>query len=435
MTDRSVPTAGDAVPDGKRRAADPSDRSNRNTAVLVGFTAVTNLADGVTKVVLPLMATRLTDSPAQVAGVALTLTLPWLLVALHVGVLVDRFDRRLLLWLADGARMLVVAGLLALALRDAVTVPALYAAGLVLGVAEVVALTSAATLVPSLVAPAGRERANAWVAGAETACNEFCGPFVGGLLVAAGASVALGWTGAGYLVGTLVLLLLVGRFKPAAGDARPTGTVNQRIAEGVRFLWQQRLLRLMALALTVLSACWGAWLALMPLVATSLMGLDSREYGLLLSALGAGGLVGALTVTSVNRLLGRRWSMFADLVGTAAMVAAPAFSTSLWVVAGGAFLGGMGGILWTVNSRTLSQRLVPDAMLGRYNAAARLFSWGAMPLGAGLVGVLAEWFGIRVAFAVFTLATLAIVVPFLRTVTPRALADAAGPVTGSPGGR
>ncbi|MER5720045.1 MFS transporter [Streptomyces sp. NPDC002132] len=404
--------------------AAPRDHSSRNTAVLVGFTAITNLADGVTKVVLPLMATALTDSPAQVAGVGLTLTLPWLLVALHVGVLVDRFDRRLLLWLADGARLLVVGALLLLALSDNVTVPALYAGGLALGVAEVVALTSAATLVPSAVAPAGQERANAWVAGAETACNEFCGPFVGGLLVAAGASVALGWTAVGYLIGTLILILLVGRFKPQSDDMRPAGSVNQRITEGLRFLWQQRLLRLMALALTVLSACWGAWLALMPLLATTLMHLDAREYGILLSALGAGGLVGALTVTSVNRLLGRRWAMFADLLGTAAMVATPVITTNLWVVAGGAFLGGMGGILWTVNARTIGQRLVPDAMFGRYNAAARLFSWGAMPLGAGLVGVLAEWFGMRTAFAVFAVATVLTIVPFLRTVTPAALAEA-----------
>ncbi|MFG2556247.1 MFS transporter [Streptomyces sp. NPDC048581] len=421
VTDQSVhgteagPTPGKAA---------PRDHSSRNTAVLVGFTAITNLADGVTKVVLPLMATALTDSPAQVAGVGLTLTLPWLLVALHVGVLVDRFDRRLLLWLADGARLLVVGALLLLALSDNVTVPALYAGGLALGVAEVVALTSAATLVPSAVAPAGQERANAWVAGAETACNEFCGPFVGGLLVAAGASVALGWTAVGYLIGTLILILLVGRFKPRSDDTRPAGSVNQRITEGLRFLWRQRLLRLMALSLSVLSACWGAWLALMPLLATTLMNLDARQYGILLSALGAGGLVGALTVTTVNRLLGRRWAMFADLLGTAAMVAAPVITTNLWVVAGGAFLGGMGGILWTVNARTIGQRLVPDAMFGRYNAAARLFSWGAMPLGAGLVGVLAEWFGMRAAFAVFAVATVLITVPFLRTVTPGALAEA-----------
>ncbi len=63
-------------------------------------------------------------------------------------------------------------------------------------------------------------------------------------------------------------------------------------------------------------------------------------------------------------------------------------------------------------------------MFGRYNAAARLFSWGAMPLGAGLVGVLAEWFGMRAAFAVFAVATVLIIVPFLRTVTPGALAEA-----------
>ncbi|MFC5666510.1 MFS transporter [Kitasatospora misakiensis] len=425
-----LPDSEEAAPVGVTGEPDRStsaDRSGRNTAVLVGFTAITNLADGVTKVVLPLMAARLTDSPAQVAGVGLALTLPWLLIALHVGVLVDRFDRRKLLWLADGARMLVVLVLLALVADNAVTIPALCVAGLALGVAEVVALTSAATLVPSAVAPAGHERANAWLAGAETVCNEFCGPFVGGLLIAAGAGVALGWVGAGYLLGTLILAFLVGRFQPTAETTAPSGSVNQSIAEGVRGLWHQPLLRLMALALTVLCACWGAWLALIPLVATQLMDLEPGQYGILLSALGAGGLVGALTVTTINRLLGRRWSMFADLVGTAAMVAAPVFTTSLWIVGTGAFLGGMGGVLWTVNSRTISQRLIHPGMLGRYNAAARLFSWGAMPLGAALVGVLAQWLGMRTAFALFAVAALATIVPFLKTATHAALAEAGPP--------
>ncbi|MEE1940962.1 MFS transporter [Streptomyces sp. TRM 70361] len=278
------------------------------------------------------------------------------------------------------------------------------------------------------------------MAGAETVCNEFCGPLVGGLLVAAGASVALGATGVAYVTGMMVLLLLTGRFAPHAAGDRPTGSVNQRIAEGLRLLWHQRLLRTMALALTVLCACWGAWLALMPLVATGLMGLSAQQYGMLLSALGAGGLVGALTVGPLNRLLGRRRVMFADLLGTAAMMAAPVFTTGLWPVAASAFAGGMGGVLWTVNSRTIGQRMVKTELMGRYNAAARLFSWGAMPLGAGLVGVLAQWFGPRAAFAV---AALLVAVPFLRTVTPRALEEAtarrrgpdARPVSGRPRGR
>ncbi|MFG2564210.1 MFS transporter [Streptomyces sp. NPDC048567] len=391
----------------------------RNTAVLVAFTAATNLADGVMKMALPLLAAQLTGSPAQVTAVSLTLTLPWLLIALHIGVLVDRFDRRRLLWTANGMRVAAMAWLTVSALAGGVALPVLFAAGALLGVADVVASTSASALVPAAVPPAGRERANAWMVGAETVGQEFAGPFVGGLLLAAGTGIALGVTGASYALAALSLLLLVGRFRPAAPtrDTAPA-SVNSRIAEGVRFLWNDRLLRTLSLIVAVLSAVWGAWLALMPLYAQRTMGLGSREYGILLSALGVGGLAGALTVTWVNRVLGTRRAMFADLIGTLAMVALPALTTSLWAVAAGAFLGGMGGTLWSVNARTLTQRRVPDEMLGRYGAASRLFTFGAMPLGAALVGLLAELGGMRLAFGLFAAATAVTPVLFIRNVPP-----------------
>ncbi|WP_232437775.1 MFS transporter [Burkholderia ubonensis] len=392
--------------------------------MLVAFTALTNLADGVTKVALPLMATALTQSPIQVSGVSLTLTLPWLLVALHVGVLVDRADRRLLLWVANGMRLAAIATLVVLSLSQGITLPVLYAGGLTLGIAEVIALTSAAALIPDAVAPTGRERANAWVAGAETVCNEFCGPLAGGLLVAAGTALALGTVAGAYLIGILVLFLLVGRFRIESAPDTRRDPVHRQIVEGLHHLWREPVLRLMAITLTVLCACWGAWLALMPLFATKVMGLDARGYGVALSALGVGGFVGALSVTTLNRWFGRRMVMFVDLLGTLAMMAIPAVTLDLWAVAASAFAGGLGGTLWTVNARTLSQALVPGALLGRYNAAARLFSWGAMPIGAGLGGLIAEYFGMRAAFVGFGAVTLLLIVPFLRIATPAAL-DAA----------
>jgi MFS family permease len=402
-------------------AARETDPSGRNTAVLVVFTAVTNLTDGMTKIAFPLLATTITSSPAQISGVSMTLTLPWLLAALHVGVLVDRVDRRKLLWVANAIRIVVVAAVLAAVLQDSVSLPILYIGGLALGVAEVIALTSASALVPDAVRPAGRERANAWVAGAETVCNEFAGPLVGGLLVAASAAVALGASTAGYLIGIAVLVLLIGDFRVHRAADKPRESVNRQIAEGLKFLWHQRILRLMALVLTVLCGCWGAWFGLMPLFATTVMGLDAKGYGLLISALGIGGLLGAFSVTTLNRLFGRRWVMLADLVGTLAMVAVPVFVHTVWAVAAAAFVGGLGGTLWTVNSRTISQDIVPAEMMGRYNAAARLFSWGAIPLGAGLAGLLAEWFDFQVAFSVFAVAVVLLFPPFLRTFTPKAL--------------
>ncbi|MCF3103082.1 MFS transporter [Streptomyces roseoverticillatus] len=389
------------------------------------FTAITNLADGVTKIALPLLATQASGSPTQVSAVSLTLSLPWLLAALHVGVLVDRADRRRLLWGANGLRLLALGALIPIAADGGITIPVLCAAGAVLGIAEVIALTAASALIPALTPPEGRERANAWIAGAETVCNEFCGPFVGGLLLAAGTGVALGVTWVSYLAAAFVLILLVGRFRAgrtATVTAAPE-SVNQQIAGGLSYLWRNVLLRTMALILTVLCACWGAWLALMPLFATDVMDVSPREYGVILSALGIGGLAGALTVTRVNRFFGRRWVMFADLVGTFAMMAVPALTTSVWAVAAAAFAGGMGGTLWTVNSRTIAQHLVPDGMLGRYNAVSRLFSWGAMPIGAGLMGLLAEWLGLQLAFTVFAASVAVTILPFLRVLTRSALAQ------------
>ncbi|MEV5654500.1 MFS transporter [Streptomyces sp. NPDC052291] len=394
-----------------------ADSGRRNTTVLVAFTAATNLADGVMKMALPLLAAQLTRSPAQVTAVSLTLTLPWLLIALHIGVLVDRFDRRMLLWVANGMRLAAMGWLTASAVSGGIALTELFAAGAILGVADVAASTSASALVPAAVPPTGRERANAWMVGAETVGQEFAGPFVGGLLLAAGTSLALGVIGASYALAALALLLLVGRFRPSAPapDDTPV-SVNSRIAEGVRFLWHDRLLRTLSVIVAMLSAVWGAWLALMPLYAQRTMGLGSEEYGILFSALGIGGLAGALTVTWVNRVLGARRAMFADLIGTIAMVALPALTTSLWAVAVGAFLGGMGGTLWSVNARTLTQRRVPDAMLGRYGAASRLFTFGAMPLGAALVGLLAELGGMRLAFGLFAAATAITPVLFVRNV-------------------
>ncbi|MCZ4124510.1 MFS transporter [Streptomyces sp. H39-S7] len=418
MTTQALPAAGTPA-----RPADP--RGTRNTVVLLVFTAITNLADGITKIALPVLATRVTSSPGAVSLVALTLTLPWLLASLPVGVLVDRADRRRLLWLANGIRLLAITGLLRIVATGDVTLWALAAAGTVLGVAEVIALTSESALVPAIVPRAGRERANAWITGVETAANEFCGPFVGGLLLAAGTGVALGATWVAYLAAALVLLLLTGRFRARREPAPDSGPAGARqFTEGLRYLWRHRLLRTMALILTVLCASWGGWLALMPLIAKELMGLSPREYGVVLSALGIGGLVGALTVGRVNRLLGRRWAMFADLVSTLAMMAVPVLTTSLGAVAAAAFLGGMGGTLWSVNARLVAQNTVPDAIMGRFSSAARLLSWGAMPLGAGLIGVLAEAFGIRVAFLVFAAAVAATVPPFLRVVTAGELGEA-----------
>ncbi|MFI9554340.1 MFS transporter [Nonomuraea endophytica] len=395
----------------------------RNEGALVGFTAVTNLADGIGRIALPMAAVGLTTSPALITGVGVTLTLPWLVVSLHAGVLADRGDRRRLAVIANLVRLGAIGVLLAAAMAGWLSIPLLYATGLTLGIAEVVASAAIGALVPAAVPAKRLTRANAWIAGAETLMNEFAGPAVGGLLVGIGLSVALGSAGVGFALGAVLLALLVGRFRAAAAPVPGQTSVGGEIREGLAFLWNHRLLRTLNLAVTVLGASWAAWLALLPIYAIQELRLDAAGYGLLISAIGLGGLVGALTVALINRLLGVRWALFADLVGTFLMVLVPAVLPVAWAVAATAFVGGMGGTLWTVNSRTIAQRIVPDRLLGRYTSAGRMLGYGAMPVASLVAGLIAQFAGVRVAFAVFAAFALVIVVPFFRAVTPAALAE------------
>jgi MFS family permease len=410
-------------------------RPRRNEWLLLSFTGTTHTADAVMRVALPLLATTLTDSPALIAAVVVMLALPWLVTALHVGVYVDRMNRRSLMVGAEFARMASIIVVAIAYAAGTVSLPLIYVVAVALGVAEVVAQLAAVSIIPS-VAPKSRwQTLNARITAVEYVTFSFVGAPIGGFLVAAGFVLALGTTGAIYLVGALLLTMLVGDFAVRSTKERRPARVE--IREGLQFLWRHRLLRTMAALVTVMAGCWAAWYAIIPAYAVGgPLDLTASQYGFLLTSLGAGGVLGTVLVGPINRLIGRRWSMFADIIGTVLMVGVPAFlpaaPSSAWAISVAAFIAGAGGTMWTVNSRVISQSLVPNELLGRFNAASRLIAWGMTPVAAALAGGLAELLGFRAAFAFFAVACLLLVFPFLRAVTAEAVAEADAPAAGEP---
>jgi predicted MFS family arabinose efflux permease len=83
-------------------------------------------------------------------------------------------------------------------------------------------------------------------------------------------------------------------------------------------------------------------------------------------------------------------------------------------------------VLWNVVTVSLRQRITPDRLLGRMNAAYRLVGWGTMPVGAALGGFLAEVLGLRPTFVVAAGLTIAVLAGF-RFVTEEAIAEAEAP--------
>jgi len=137
---------------------------------------MSNLADGIFQVALPLIAVEFTRSPTTIAGLAFAATLPWLLFALPAGALADRLDRRRAMVVANSCRAVLLLALVLVSLLDGGSIGALYAVALGAGIAETVYDTSARSIVPQLVRRDQLSRGNARLYAVELTANQFVGP-------------------------------------------------------------------------------------------------------------------------------------------------------------------------------------------------------------------------------------------------------------------
>ncbi len=384
---------------------------------------LSNLADGLVKVALPLAAVTLTNSPALVAGVVVALTLPWLLFALPAGALADRVDRRLAMLVANLVRVAALVVLTAAVLFGYGSIWALYGVAVFLGTAETVYDTCAQSILPQAVAREHLSRANARLQAAELTANEFIGPPLGGVLVGVGIAVSFAVPAALWAVAVAALLLVRGQFRVQ----RTQGTsVRADIAEGLRFLWRHRLLRTLAGITGLYNLATNATFAVFVLYAVgpdSAIGLTGAGYGLLFGAIAAGSLLGALIADRVERRLGSARTMAISLLGGVLIVAAPALTTNPALIAAGFLIGGAVAALWNVVAVSLRQRITPDHILGRVNSGYRLVAWGTRPLGAAAGGLIGQALGLR---AVFTAAAALILLTLIgmTQVTNAAIAEA-----------
>ena len=377
---------------------------------LLTSATASSLADGSFKVVLPLVARGLTDSPALIAGVSFTATLPWLVLALPAGALVDRGDRKRIMITADLARGLLVALLATLSATNLGLLPILYVVAFLAGTAETFYDTSAQALVPDVVFHGMLRRANSVSQVADQAANQFAGPALGGILVTVGAAIALATSSAVWFLAASALLILRGAFRaPRRAPAR----LREDMMTGLRFLWSSRVLRSICLCVGITNFAAAATMAIFVVYAVgphSAMGLSAAHYGLLLTVPALGSIAGVLLVAPVGRVLGDRGLLAANALLQTVQITVPAATSAIIPVVAGFFVGGIGVALWNVGTVSLRQRITPPGLLGRVVSSSRLIGWGALSLGALCGGLLAEVLPIRIVFTLMALITLSAVV-------------------------
>lgn len=366
-----------------------------------------NIGDGVFGAAFPLLVATLTREPMLVAGAALVGRAPWFLFALISGALVDRMDRKRVMVVTDVLRSVGV-GMMAWGVAtDSVGLVAVYMLAFGLGVAETFFDTSAEALIPALVeeerlpAANGRLQALEWVGGA------FIGPPLGALLFVTAVALPFAINAVGFAVAAVFILLIPGSYRSQRSVEMVT--LRADIASGIRWLWGQRVVRTLALMAGVTNMGTFGVIAIFVLFAQDILGVTDTGYGVLLSALGVGGLLGALLTARVVRAIGPGNTIRVTLLTQIAAMATYGFTSSPWVA--GLLMVAFGALItaWNVVALSLRQELTPDDIRGRVAGASRLLAWGTQPVGALLGGIAASAFGLRAPFflaaTVFLVAT------------------------------
>lgn len=387
--------------------------------------AVSITGDGVTSTAGPLLAASITRDPLLVAGALFAQQLPWLIVALFSGVLVDRLEPGRLMVIVDLLRAAAVGALAASVLTGTAHLAVLYVALFVLGVGSTVSNTAALSLSPLLVGPDDLIRANSGLQAVQLVGADLVGPPLGAYLFVLAAGLPFAFDAATFVVGA-ALIAGIRRRRPAADSVSDRTSVRQEITEGIRWLLAHPGMRMLAAAICVMNFMLGSTLSILVLYVRVRLGLGAAGYGLLLACSAAGGVIGTIIVKYLLVRFDASLLLRLGLIIESATHVSLALARRPWVAALTLVVFGVHNGVWNVVTVTLRQTAVPKQLLGRVNSVYYTFSIGGFALGSLAGGVLAREFGLTAPFWVAAVAIAVVAMLAWRLFTSDRFATDAG---------
>jgi MFS family permease len=407
--------------------------ANRDFRAFLVANALERFAASALTVLLGLQVYDLTHDPLDLGWLGLAEAIPGVTLVLYGGLVADRHDRRAIVLLTSALLGLLTAGL-ALATGAgqaglAVILLVAFLSGVVRAFENPAASGLEAQVVPlnrlmqgvSLLATSGR-------------LADVLGPAAGGL--------AWAWMGPEATYGTIaalfglaaLALLAGGAGRRAAPPLQPGGeSAWQRIAEGIRYVFGNQLLA-GSMALDLFAVFFGGATALLPAIATDVLGAGPTGLGLLRSAAGAGAMVAAIGAV---RLIPRRragWMLHGVIAGFGLSMVVFGLSRSLPLSLAALFVSGLCDGTSMIIRRAILRLASPEQLRGRISAVRMVFIGSSNELGALESGFAASLLGTAPAIWAGGLATLAIVgvtalvAPRLRRLDLDAMAhEEAGP--------
>ena len=380
------------------RRAFASLRMHRNYRLYFLGQAVSQSGTWIDKVAQAWLVLALTHSAFAVGVLAACQFVPFSVLGLMAGVIVDRLDTWRTVIVTQAIRMVIAATLAGVVLAGVVQVWMVYTLAVLTGIVLVLDAPSRQQLTFKMV---GRDELPNAVALNSSLFNaaRIVGPGIGGLLIAAfGVGPAFAINAASF-VAVLGGLLLMDTSKLVAFAPREhLPTLFASLREGISYARESPHVRLVLTMLVAISTIAMNFNVLLPVLAGRTLDSGPGVFGLIAACFGAGALVGGLLSAALSRASWKAIVAGAGGLGLAELVLAPQHSLGPAVVL--LFIAGVCFTLYTANSNAVLQLRAPDHLRGRVIGFYYFAFNGLAPLGGILTGWLAATGGTELAFAV-----------------------------------
>jgi MFS family permease len=374
--------------------------SIRDFRLLFGGATTSLLGDQFAFIATPWLVLKLTGDPL-VLGLVLALEgIPRAVFMLLGGAITDRFSPRLIMLISDIIRFFLTALMALVIFTGSVQVWMLYAFGLGFGLVAGFSIPAGNSIVPMLVAENDLQAGNSIMMGISQLVG-FVGPTVAGILIggysksALGIGLAFSIDAFSFAVSVACLWLMrSGGKQTAANDAAVKENVWASILAGMKYLWDNRALRLMFMVVTAVNFLFvGPLLVGIPVLASQRLPEGAVAFGLLMSAYAGGNLVGYLLAGSLPRPTGTGMRIFllALLATFGVVISCLGFIILTWLDFALMLLLGLGNGYISIIMFTWMQTRTPKAMLGRMMAMFMLSNNGLVPISQAISGAVSKW--------------------------------------------
>ena len=388
----------------------------RDFRLLLAGQAVSIFGDRMVAVALAFAVLEVGGSASEVGLVLAARTLPMVATVLIGGVVADRLSRRLVMIVADVARVATQGAMAALLVAGAAEVWSLAALAVATGLATGFANPATTALLPEVVPAEQLQPANALRSTAFSA-SEIGGPILAGVLVAVvGAGWAIAVDAATFAASAVCLLLL----RVPERAALPAASFLADLRDGWVAFRSRRWVWIAVAYYALANLMWAAWSALGPVVADRDLG-GADTWGLVLGAMGVGALLGSVVATRIDPH--RPLVHVALMEGLFALpLAFLAAGAPAGLLAVGALLSGVGLMLGDSVWQSTLQRRIPQESLSRVSSYDWFASFAFYPIGLAVWGPVAEAVGLGatlwVAFGLlFVSAVVLVATPDIRRLT------------------